>query len=63
MCLIIQTDKPKQLSTRLLETAYENNSDGFGVMFVNTHTHRSTLNPTTTDYNAHLVDAQYKKLI
>ena len=43
MCLIIQTDKPKQLSTRLLETAYENNSDGFGVMFVNKgklHTHK-----------------------
>ena len=43
MCLIIQTDKPKQLSTRLLETAYENNSDGFGVMSVNKgklHTHK-----------------------
>ena len=43
MCLIIQTDKPNQLSTRLLETAYENNSDGFGVMFVNKgklHTHK-----------------------
>ena len=35
MCLIIKTDTPKQLSLRLLETAYNNNSDGFGVMFCN----------------------------
>ena len=35
MCLIIKTDTPKQLSLQLLETAYNNNSDGFGVMFFN----------------------------
>ena len=35
MCLIIKTDTPKQLSLQLLETAYNNNSDGFGVMFCN----------------------------
>jgi len=35
MCLIIKTDTPKQLSLQLLETAYNNNSDGFGVMFHN----------------------------
>ena len=43
MCLIIKTDTPKQLSLRLLETAYNNNSDGFGVMFCNKgklHTHK-----------------------
>ena len=35
MCLIIKTDTPKQLSLQLLETAYNNNSDGFGLMFCN----------------------------
>ena len=35
MCLIIKTDNPKQLQLGLLETAYLNNSDGFGVMFCN----------------------------
>jgi uncharacterized protein YlzI (FlbEa/FlbD family) len=35
MCLIIKTDTPKQLSLQLLETAYNNNSDGFGIMFFN----------------------------
>lgn len=43
MCLIIATENPKQLSSALLETAYENNSDGFGVMFINKgklHTHK-----------------------
>jgi hypothetical protein len=35
MCLIIKTDTPKQLNLQLLETAYNNNSDGFGVMFCN----------------------------
>jgi len=35
MCLIIKTNTPKQLSLQLLETAYNNNSDGFGVMFCN----------------------------
>tara|TARA_R110000824_G_scaffold22240_6_gene81712 strand:- start:11592 stop:12710 length:1119 start_codon:yes stop_codon:yes gene_type:complete len=35
MCLIIKTDNPKQLHLGLLETAYLNNSDGFGVMFYN----------------------------
>ena len=35
MCLIIKTDTPKQLKLELLETAYNNNSDGFGVMFYN----------------------------
>tara|TARA_R100000963_G_C4631511_1_gene96504 strand:+ start:181 stop:1296 length:1116 start_codon:yes stop_codon:yes gene_type:complete len=35
MCLIIKTDSPKQLSLGLLQTAYLNNSDGFGVMFHN----------------------------
>lgn len=34
MCLIIATKNPKQLSSALMETAYENNSDGFGLMFV-----------------------------
>lgn len=43
MCLIIATENPKQLSSALLETAYENNSDGFGIMFINKgklHTHK-----------------------
>ena len=43
MCLIIKTDNPSQLHKGLLETAYENNSDGFGVMFCNNgklHTHK-----------------------
>ena len=43
MCLIIQTDKPKNLDLDLMECAYENNSDGFGVMFYNNgkiHTHK-----------------------
>jgi|6_EtaG_2_1085325.scaffolds.fasta_scaffold09764_2 predicted glutamine amidotransferase len=35
MCLIIKTDNPKKLQLGLLETAYLNNSDGFGVMFCN----------------------------
>tara|TARA_R110002020_G_scaffold258443_4_gene472250 strand:+ start:407 stop:1399 length:993 start_codon:yes stop_codon:yes gene_type:complete len=35
MCLIIKTDNPSQLSLNLLQTAYQNNSDGFGVMFCN----------------------------
>ena len=35
MCLIIKTDEPSKLSLNLLETAYNNNSDGFGVMFCN----------------------------
>ena len=35
MCLIIKTDTPKQLNLQLLETAYNNNSDGFGLMFCN----------------------------
>jgi predicted glutamine amidotransferase len=35
MCLIIKTDNPKQLHLGLLETAYHNNSDGFGLMFCN----------------------------
>ena len=35
MCLIIKTNTPKQLNLQLLETAYNNNSDGFGVMFCN----------------------------
>ena len=35
MCLIIKTDNPNKLSLNLLETAYNNNSDGFGVMFCN----------------------------
>jgi len=35
MCLIIKTNTPKKLSLQLLETAYNNNSDGFGVMFCN----------------------------
>jgi len=43
MCLIIQTNKPNNLDKDLLECAYENNSDGFGVMFYNNgkiHTHK-----------------------
>jgi len=43
MCLIIQTNKPKNLDLDLMECAYENNSDGFGVMFYNNgkvHTHK-----------------------
>ena len=43
MCLIIKTDNPNQLHSGLLETAYENNPDGFGVMFCNNgklHTHK-----------------------
>lgn len=43
MCLIIKTDNPSQLHSGLLETAYENNPDGFGVMFCNNgklHTHK-----------------------
>ena len=35
MCLIIKADNPKQLHLNLLETAYNNNSDGFGIMFYN----------------------------
>ena len=35
MCLIIKTDNPNKLNLNLLETAYNNNSDGFGVMFYN----------------------------
>ncbi len=35
MCLIIKTDNPNKLSLNLLQTAYNNNSDGFGVMFCN----------------------------
>ena len=43
MCLIIKTDNPSQLNKGLLETAYENNPDGFGLMFCNQgklHTHK-----------------------
>lgn len=43
MCLIIQTDTPKNLNRDLLECAYENNSDGFGLMLFNqgkVHTHK-----------------------
>ena len=43
MCLIIKTDNPDKLSLNLLNTAYENNSDGFGIMFCNKgklHTHK-----------------------
>ena len=35
MCLIIKTDNPNKLNLNLLQTAYNNNSDGFGVMFCN----------------------------
>ena len=35
MCLIIKTNNPNRLSLNLLQTAYQNNSDGFGVMFCN----------------------------
>ena len=43
MCLIIQTETPKNLNRDLLECAYENNSDGFGLMLFNqgkVHTHK-----------------------
>ena len=43
MCLIIQTNTPKNLNRDLLECAYENNSDGFGLMLFNqgkVHTHK-----------------------
>jgi len=43
MCLIIQTNNPKKVDIDLMECAYENNSDGFGVMFYNNgkvHTHK-----------------------
>ena len=35
MCLIIQTNEPKKVDIDLMECAYQNNSDGFGVMFYN----------------------------
>jgi hypothetical protein len=43
MCLIIQTNEPKKVDIDLMECAYQNNSDGFGVMFYNNgkvHTHK-----------------------
>ena len=43
MCLIIKANSPKDLDLNLMECAYENNSDGFGVMFYNNgkvHTHK-----------------------
>ena len=43
MCLIIKANSPKDLDLNLMECAYENNSDGFGVMFYNkgkVHTHK-----------------------
>ena len=33
MCLIIQADKPKKITDTMVNCAYQNNSDGFGVMF------------------------------
>ena len=35
MCLIIKANNPKELDLNLMECAYQNNSDGFGVMFYN----------------------------
>ena len=43
MCLIIKANNPKELDLNLMECAYQNNSDGFGVMFYNrgkVHTHK-----------------------
>ena len=43
MCLIIQTKNPSKLDLDLMECAYENNSNGFGIMFYNKgkiHTHK-----------------------
>ena len=43
MCLIIKANNPKDLDLNLMECAYENNSDGFGIMFYNkgkVHTHK-----------------------
>ena len=43
MCLIIKANNPKDLDLNFMECAYENNSDGFGIMFYNkgkVHTHK-----------------------
>jgi len=43
MCLIIKSNNPKDLDLNLMECAYQNNSNGFGVMFYNkgkVHTHK-----------------------
>ena len=43
MCLIIKANSPKDLDLNLMECAYQNNSNGFGVMFYNkgkVHTHK-----------------------
>ena len=43
MCLIIKANNPRELDETLMECAYQNNSDGFGVMFYNKgkiHTHK-----------------------
>ena len=43
MCLIIKANSPKDLDLNSDGGAYENNSDGFGVMFYNkgkVHTHK-----------------------
>ena len=34
MCLIVQTNNASLLKQNLLKSAYSNNSDGFGVMFL-----------------------------
>ncbi len=33
MCLIIQADKPQKITDTMVNCAYQNNSDGFGLMF------------------------------
>jgi len=43
MCLIIQTDKPKVITDNMMNCAYLNNDDGFGLMFANkgkVHVHK-----------------------
>ena len=35
MCLIIKADKPQLITETMMNCAYLNNDDGFGVMFAN----------------------------
>ena len=35
MCLIIQANKPQVITDNMMNCAYLNNDDGFGIMFAN----------------------------